>query len=504
MILRILAGLLALSPVAARAEWREARSDHFTVYADDSEAKVARFAERLERFDATLRMLTELPATPITPANRVTVYVVNDVGALSGSNSVAGFYVPRAGGSVAFVPARGGEGWGELGVEEVLFHEYTHHFMLTNYAEAAFPPWFVEGFAEFFATTRMLANGTIEVARPPVYRAYAFANGLPLPAQDLLTGDQKKLNSDAVYGEGWLLTHMLMLEPKRRAQFAGFMTAITKGESIAKAAEAMGDLNQLDRDMRRYIRSSIRYSIIPPGTIAPAMVKVRTLTPGEAATMKVRIRSKRGVDDRAAKALLPMAQRAAAPFPNDPAAQAALAEAEYDAGNYAAAEAAARRAVATDPKSIPGHIYIGMARMAAAQATKSTDVALWKSIRQSFLAANAIENDHPEPLILFYRSFGAAGQEPTANARDALLRAHALAPQDRDLRMQAAYVLLEQGKAPDARRVLGPVAFAPHGGDTATFAGELIAKIDTGGVKAALERWRQTPPDEKAKEKPKG
>jgi len=469
-----------------------------------SAAKVARFAERLERFDATLRMLTNMPAVPITPANRVTVYVVNDVGALSGSSNIAGFYVPRAGGSVAFVPAKGGDGSDDLGAEEVLFHEYTHHFMLSNYADAAFPAWFVEGFAEFFATTRMLPNGAIEVARPPMYRAYAFTDGLPLSAQELLTGDQKKLNIEAIYGEGWLLTHMLMLEPKRRAQFAGFMAAITNGQSVAKAAEAMGDLNQLDRDMRRYIRSSIRYSILPPGTVPAATVRVRTLTPGEAAVMKVRIRSKRGVDDRAAKALLPMAQRAAAPFPNDPAAQVALAEAEYDAGNFAAAEAAARRAVAADPKSIPGHIYTGMARMAMATAAKSTDPALWKNIRQSFLSANAIENDHPEPLALFYRSFGAAGQEPTVNARDALIRAHVLAPQDRDLRMQAAYVLLEQGKAPEARRLLGPVAFSPHGGGVATFASDVIAKIDAGGAKAALERWRQPLPDAKSTQQPKG
>ncbi len=497
MIRGIVAGLLALWPVAAHAEWHEASSDHFTVYADDSPTNVSRFAERLERFDAVLRMLTKMPATPIAPANRVTVYVVGDMSSiarLSGSGSVAGFYIPRAGGSVAFVPKTGGGGGdGDLDEEQVLFHEYTHHFMLSNWAEAAFPAWFVEGFAEFFAPTRMRRDGTIEVARPPLYRAYAFANGLPVPAGALLTGDPAKLDAEAIYGEGWLLTHMLLVDPKRRGQLERYMTAIAGGQPPAKAAEALGDLRQLDRDLRAYIRSGIRYSIIPPGTVPAATVRVRALTPGEAAVMKVRIRSKRGVDRKAALALLPLAQRAAAPFPRDPAAQVALAEAEYDAGNFAAAEAAARRAVAANPKSVDGHVYIGMARMAAAATAKDTDPARWRDIRRAFLAANAIENDDPEPLTLFYRSFAAAGQTPTANARDALLRAHTLAPQDRDLRMAAAQVLLETDRGPAARRMLGPVAFSPHGGAAATFAAGIIATLDKDGAAAALKQWRGTP-----------
>lgn len=491
MIRRALAALLTLWPMAAQAEWREARSDHFVVYSDDQAKDVVRFAERLERFDATLRLLTKMAATPIAAPNRMTVYMTGDtssIARLARSSNVAGFYIPRAGGSVAFVP-KSGSGNG-IDPEEVLFHEYTHHFMLSNWAESAFPAWYVEGFAEFFAPTRFRDDGSIEIARPPMYRARQFANGLPISATALLTGDPDKIDRPALYAGGWLLTHMLLLDPARRGQLGKFMAAVSAGESPAKAAAAMGDPRQLDRDMARYARSGLRYSVMPAGAVPQPKVTLRTLTPGEAATMSVRIRSKRGVDRKAALELLPLAQRAAAPYPNDPAAQIVLAEAEYDAGDYAAAGAAAHRAIAADAQAVDAHIYLGMAQMAQARAARDADPARWKEIRRSFLAANRIENDDPEPLRLFYHSFQVPGQAPNQNARDALLRAHALGPQDRGLRMEAARVLLKTDRPADAKRVLGPVAYAPHGGATASFAAELIAIIDRDGAAAALARWR--------------
>lgn len=496
MIRVALAALMALWPIAAQAEWHEARSDHFIVYADDPAAEVARYAERLERFDRVLRLLTKMPAEPIAVPNRVNVYVTGDLSTITklvGQRNVAGFYIPRAAGSVAFVPEYSGISTTGIDPQQVLFHEYTHHFMLSNWAEAAFPSWFVEGFAEFFAPTRLRDDGSIEVARPPMYRARQFQTGMPVSATTLLTGDANKIDRGALYAGGWALTHMMLLDATRRGQMDRFMRAVASGESATKAAGVFGDLKQLDRDLARYVRSGLRYSIMPPGTITKAEVTVRPLTRAEAAMMPVRIRAKRGVDRAQALTLLPLAQRAAAPYPNDATAQALLAEVEYDAGNFAAAEAAARRAVAADPKSVDGHTYLGRAQMAQARAARDTSPERWRAVRKSFLAANAIENDDPEPLLLYYQTYQVPGQVPTANARDALLRAHLLAPQDRGLRMQAARVLLETGRLDEARRVLGPVAYSPHGGRSAVLAQQLIALIDNGGAKAALDHWRGKP-----------
>lgn len=153
---RVLAWLSGAACVAAcavaapaAAEWRQATSSHFIVYGDTSETSLRATAERLERFDGVLRYFHAMPAKPAgeDEANKLTVYIVPSVGAVQrlygkGGNDVAGFYFGRASGSVAFVPDKGmGDGDNGLQPQIVLFHEYAHHMLLTNYA-IAYPSWF--------------------------------------------------------------------------------------------------------------------------------------------------------------------------------------------------------------------------------------------------------------------------------------------------------------------------------------------------------------------------
>ena len=145
-----LASVVALFAVAApvQASWREASTDHFIIYSEQSEPALKEFAGRLERYDAAMRLTRGVPDVPLGPANRVTVYVVRDVttvqklfgqGAKNGQYQIAGFYMPRATGSVAITPRSIGEnGQFDMDADIVLLHEYAHHFMMQHYA-AAFP-----------------------------------------------------------------------------------------------------------------------------------------------------------------------------------------------------------------------------------------------------------------------------------------------------------------------------------------------------------------------------
>src|SRR3546814_4730261 len=72
----LLAALLVLSAVPARAEWREASSAHFLVYGDISASKLREYSERLERYDSALRLITNHAETGASSRNRVTVYLM--------------------------------------------------------------------------------------------------------------------------------------------------------------------------------------------------------------------------------------------------------------------------------------------------------------------------------------------------------------------------------------------------------------------------------------------
>lgn len=484
--------LAVVATPAAAAEWREASTDHFLIYADASEKWTRGFAERLERMAAVLRTLQPHGDASNTRSNRIVIYVVGLEGVqrLCGRcGSVAGFYVPRAGRSVAYTARTRTEDEGDMTSDIVLFHEYAHHFMFSS-ADRVFPSWYSEGFAEFLSTMKIKADGSVEIGLPAAHRAYNLLTAnmkieklFERPA--VMNGEE----ADIFYGRSWMLTHMLTFDKARSGQIDRYLTLLYQGKpNLTAAREAFGDLAILQKQLNFYVTKPMRYVRMSAARAQPGTISLRTLTPGESAMMSVRLRSDRGVDNKQALALIPEARRQAARFATDPGAQVVLAEAEYDAGNDAEAEMAVDRALAADPKNMKALIYKGNVLVRRAVDAKSTDPAAWRAARSWFVKANAIDNDAAEPLLLFYQSFAAAGAKPTANAAAGLARALELSPQDPGLRVLTARQFLMDGKLKDARRVLLPLAFNPHIPADRNGAAKIVAMIDAGKPSADILR----------------
>jgi tetratricopeptide (TPR) repeat protein len=486
--LMILLGALAL-PGAAQAEWFEASSAHFVVVADDSERDIRQFSEQLERYHEAMAVITQHQMPPPSPSNRVTVYVVKNAAAVrrlmgTDERALRGFYMPRAGGSVAFVPrveVRSGQP--DLSMA-VLLHEYAHHFLISN---SAFPDprWVAEGAAEFFAATEFEADGGVKIGMPPVHRYVELAHAAEVRAEELidpaLYESRRGKRYDAFYGKSWLLYHYLTMDPPRRGQLVTYLRGLREGKTSREAAEAaFGDLEALERDLRRYMeRRQILSLVFRPDQLAPPQVAVRRLSAGEAEMMPVLLRSKRGVTREQALELVGEARAVAARHPDDPAVLAALAEAEHDAGHHAEAIAAADAALAIDPNRVNAYVQKGFALFALAPEADDRDAA-YLAAREPFLALNKIENDHPLPLIYYNRYFAERGVRPPENAAQALARAAELAPFDYGLRLNLAIQQLHEGEVERARFNFLPIAYNPHGGPMADGARAVIERIDGG------------------------
>jgi tetratricopeptide (TPR) repeat protein len=214
-------------------------------------------------------------------------------------------------------------------------------------------------------------------------------------------------------------------------------------------------------------------------------VSVRPLSRGESAMMKIRIESKAGVGDGDAPAVADRARGIASDYPNDPAVQSVLAEAEFDAQHYPAAEAAADRALAADPANVHALIYKGRAELELARANPAT--ANWDSIRNWFLKANKLDTENAEPLALYYESFVAAGQQPTQNALDGLFYAIDIAPRDPELRFTAVRALVLNHQLKDAIELFAPVAYQPHvEREMHDLAARIMSAMASGDAKAAV------------------
>jgi tetratricopeptide (TPR) repeat protein len=495
--MRVLLALCLLAlPATARAEWMEASSPHFVVYADDSERDVVKFSEELELYHEAMEVMTGLSLPDPSPSNRVTVFVVSSeraVQKLYGGDAryIGGFYLPRAGRSLAIVPQiqllKGQQAQSMI----TLMHEYAHHFLISN-SNLPTPRWMGEGAAEFFASAEFPGDGGISIGMPAYQRAGELFFAKDVKVEQLLDPDAYDQGAhkgfDAFYGKSWLLYHYLTLGGERPGQLRKYVALMAQGESSPQAGrDAFGDLGQLERELDKYLNQSKMLSAkFGPGKLPTGHVSVRRLSAGEAAMMPLTIRSRRGVTREMALELVPEVRKVAAAYPADPGVLAELAEAEYDSGNDAGAIAAADAALALDPKRVNAYVQKGMALFRQAAGSDDKAKAYNEAIRP-FVALNKLENDNPLPLIFYFRSYAERGIKPPDQAVLGLMRAAELAPFDLGLRLNLAQYQISTGDYAAARGNLVPIAFDAHGSPMAARARTLIERIDSGKPPDATE-----------------
>jgi len=455
--------LLFAAAAPAHAEWREAKSENFTVIGDMSEADLRKWSERLEQYHGMLAYLLDAKRT--VP---VTVYVLDGLGAVQragGSRSIAGFYSATAQSANAVVPERFNL---DRGIEDfnpriILLHEYAHHMLLTN-VEMFMPGWAQEGLAEMFATAKFEDDRSVVIGDKNDSRGGAMFGMSRWSVRRMLDSDfnppKNRDENIEKYSRGWALAHYLWMSGERPNQYGDFIAELNRTvDPVASGEKVFGDLGRLDRELDRYIRAhKFKLARFSPELIGtPGEITVRTLSAGEAAMLDYRLVSTLGVTEEQARALIARARPVAARYPDDVAVQTWLAEMEYDAKNYDESWAAAERALAGDPNSMFAMVYKGRVMMRRAIAAGSREMAA--EARDWFLKANRADPDHALPFQLYYDSFAPMGETPSADAVEGLLHATVLVPQDSSLRVRSAIELLREGNVVQARSILAPAAF---------------------------------------------
>ena len=428
----------------AQAAWYRASSRHFVIYAESNPDRLRNFAVRLEKYDQAVRAVMHYDDAPVGDGNRLTVFVLPSVSAvqkMAGDKSgfVAGFYQPQVSGSLAFVPkSAGGREWeGDMTADTVFFHEYAHHLMMAE-LDAVYPEWLVEGFAEFMETAQFDKDGSVVLGTAPAFRAWGLTRGQSIPLKDLLSGNynSSKMSNEqreaSLYGLAWLLTHYLYMDEKRSGQLSHYLGLLSSGATPAAGAQgAFGEVGQLDHDLTAYKNQrSILAMRIPASKAQPGTIDVRALSAGGSAMVSLRAELKRNAFKSDLEPLAVRVRTVEHQFPGDELTEATLAEAELRTGHFEAAEAAADRALAVDPRSTEALILKGQAVEERAKGTAgNTRSAQFDRARSIFGAANKIDTEDPEPLYEFYRSYLLEGIRPTPDAISAMHYASDLVPQ---------------------------------------------------------------------------
>lgn len=499
----LVVALVALSSTA-HAEWWEAETSHFIITSESTKEDVERFATRLERFDNALRYMQGLPipGPDIGPSNKVRVYRfggIDDIGRLACSAGVAGFYIPRAGAAVSFVPAveeqrdrfsrhldqREINQKTALTAEGILFHEYVHHFMLQKFS-TAYPHWYVEGFAELYGTLELLDNGAFRVGNVPQHRGDDLFE-LPGIRLTRLFDHKKRLDGQEYfqsYSFGWMIAHYLNFNKARQGQLAQYLKALNAGEdSLTAAQRVFGDLDKLQGELRKYKSGPFPTLDVKPVNYVAPKVDVRRLTPAEEAIIKAHIRTQRGVSERQARTVANEVDGLDAKYPDSLPVQLAAGEAYVDAKEFAKAETALKRAIALDPQSEDAQILMGGLFMTRAKEEKNP--ALYASARKWFAEAYRLDPKDPRAAIGHYMSYYDAKEPIPEPAIIALESVFEYSSYDDGYRMLLARQLLDENKGKLARSVLAPLAFSSHKQEKANKVAKVVDEIDAGQIEAA-------------------
>lgn len=445
----------------ANADWLKAESERFIVYSDGGEAKLHEFVQELEGFDRLLRMRLGLSPDE-TPARKLPIYMVSSRRGLLQirpglAENVAGFYTATD--EDIFGVARRDQSM------NILKHEYAHHFMMQNFSYP-YPGWFIEGFAEYYATVEIEDSRAL-IGKYDENRTYWLQAASWMPMTELLSNRplQSAASRETYYPLAWLLTHWFVANPDRQTTLDAYLRDVGAGGDPVEAMQRATGLSpvELSRSLRTYMKGRIPYRIMPV-TLPKASVTVTRMPPSANDLLLLNQRLKIGVDDDRRAATAEEVRRVAARYPDDPLALLALGHAELHFGDTAAAEAPLQRLLTLEPQNVEALHYLIRARLKAAEDAESPEeISRLKTEARALLhRAYRVDAANYATLLLVAENRSGGEGYPNDNDVTVLEQAFSLAPQLGEARINLAQALMARDRNKEAAVLLEPLVNDPH------------------------------------------
>lgn len=462
-----LLALLTVGVAPARAEWLKAETPNFVIYADWNAGDLRNYARKVERFHSMLvRFLP--PRNPELLAPKLNLYVTDGLSQMRQiwpniSPSVAGFYSRGEHGVYAVVDRRQSSG------EGTLFHEYAHHYMFQHH-NSAYPGWFVEGFAEYFAASDVSSN-RIRYGLWREGRLYALQQPTGwYPMEDLL---RSKMNfrsgerANAFYAQAWLLTHYMLGDRDRNRKFSVYLNAVMTGADPVEALQTHFNMTpeQLRVELRGYLQRGMTVYTLAEG-VTDAEVAVTPLPASTRDALWLGVRAARDLDEEGPQ-LVAQARAVAARYPNDRLAAVTLAKYLVETDDDAGAQAVLEPVVAANPQDAEARWLLAEALMNRADVLDDEAAASALS-RQAMTHLSAAYQADPMDFRVYMgmaRNRSEAANYPSDNDVRVAESAYQLAPQLPPTALLAARLLMRKERPLEAANILAPLAHSPHRGE---------------------------------------
>lgn len=256
--------LAAHVAAVAKDEWIQVRSKNFFLIGNAPEKDIRKVGTRLEQFRETFRLLFGKISLTSPIATNVVVF--------KSDSSYKNFKPKRADGKVdTFVAGYFQSGddvnYITLSTEgedaqtfNIIFHEYVHFIVNTNFGKSEIPAWFNEGLAEYYETF-VIQDDIRARLGVPNWRHVAFLRQNELmPLRTLFNTSNYQLHQTGdhsrsiFYAESWALMHYLIQSGKTEGldRFLNFLLNDVPPEKAFQDAFQIS-YQQMESDLRKYI-----------------------------------------------------------------------------------------------------------------------------------------------------------------------------------------------------------------------------------------------------------
>ncbi len=484
----LLAVVLAFAGPAHAGKWLRAESPNFIVYGERDESSLREVIQSLEQFDVVLRQLGGVRRTEEN-GNKLEIYLLRNKAAPREvapgiDQDIFAFYSARPDLIAAFVPFASGDTTRETYTtggsrivrssafsgfdgQDVLFHEYVHHFMFAH-MPGAHPQWWSEGFAEFVGTTEITAQ-RVELGHVPQVRAEWLKSELFMPLETILkpTGELSDREIGLFYAKSWLFVHYLFSTPERRSAGRAYLDAINAGgDPIAVFQPAFGKtVQEVDGELRRYQGQNMLrgFGFQRAAPIPDSAIVITRLPDSMEDLLLAGVRARLGRSERPEFAA--RIRGIAARYPGDAQAALTAAWATYATGDFAGTVTAVDAVLAAKPDHPDALCLKGLALISAAAAAPDTRQARNAEARRVLARANCLAPERTHMLFRYGQTFQ---DEPvTENLLNVLRLSNQLAPQVPEITLYTARLLMAAGQFEEAAKVLTPLAYSAHRGRSA-------------------------------------
>ena len=467
--------LLAFAGDASADTWIKAQSDHFTLYSNSSESQTRIYLKALEQFRALTLLLLGSSDARVQP--RFTLYLLKDQDQIRTARpafaaQVAGVYFNCSEGDSAY----GSEQMKGDYIDDqdptlvVLFHEYSH-FVMFEHARTYYPPWYVEGFAEYLSTAYPMKD-KITIGEDSKWRSWTLTEDRQIPYERVLKPNfgfagAKSNNNwevESFYAQSWVLTHYMLNDSGRAKALNAYFAELAKGADPISSFEATTGIKvkSLHDTLDRYGRNSA-YLTVPVPSYPDAGIAVTRIEPRAAAYLLDRSLLTTCMPEDQGKAVLGRLQTQAAAAPADWELKMAVARAQLLFDKVQSAEATIGPVVDAHPDSFEANYLMGRVYLKESESVADKDrKALTDAALGFFATAYTLDKSNAANLYYLARSFQSEPGLPDVNAVNAANAAHLMAPSIAEYAIFDAFVNLQIGKRDEAITMLTPFAGDPH------------------------------------------